>query len=163
MIAPQSNIHDGLPDRLPARTLRGLSETDAMSPDLRQCVHEFGYAIVHAMMECGVSNPGQIRQLVHEVWSGARQPGQRQIQTVAGSLDWLLIQSGAAINAATLLRVLRSNGMVIVTLDPSDYAVQASMDAIKEMGVLSKPAKHRARLRAAIAATVKHLWPQLEN
>ena len=146
------------------RALRALEDVDNMPPGLRGCVHEFGFAIVHALRSNGISNPAQIRQLVHEIWRGARQPAQRggyNKQPMLGHLDWLLLQAGASIGAKTLVRVLYQNSMVIVPRDPGKIMIDASMDAVNHMGVVSKAQKHRNRLRAAIDASTKSLWPHL--
>lgn len=159
---------DGSPALVSERTLRALAETDEMPVSLRACVHEFGYPIVHACVAAGVNRPALIRQLVHEIWMGARQPQQRQgngksgvRSKVADHLDWLLIQAGSGISAATLLRMLWSHGMTIVPREPTNQGVTASLDAVKTMGAVSRTEKHRGRLRAAIAATARHLWPQV--
>lgn len=151
---------------LPQRTLRGLDRTDAMSPDLRECVHEFGTEIVEMLVAMGVTQPNRIRTVVHGCWMGARQPLQRNLvgsmrTPVMDSLDWLLVQSGSNITAATLVRVLFANGMAILPLEPSTVMQTASMDAIKGMGLLNKPEKHRIRLRAAIRQGAARLWPHL--
>lgn len=157
---------DGL--TLPDRTLRAVAATDDMPPELRACVHEYGFAIVQGMRQAGVTDPRRIRQLVHTVWMGARQPNQRVGGTVGRKhspvlehLDWLLLQAGAAIPARTLLRTLFQHNMVIVSREPADHMVAASMDATNHMGVVSKAEKHRRRLRAAITAGARRLWPHL--
>lgn len=152
--------------RVSQRALRALDQVDNMPPGLRGCVHEFGFAIVHALRSNGISNPNQIRQLVHEIWRGARQPAQRtgyNKQPLLGHLDWILLQAGASISSKTLVRVLYQNSMVIVPREPSSIMVDASMDAVNHMGVVTKAQKHRNRLRAAIAASTKSLWPHLSE
>lgn len=151
---------------LPARTLRSLDRTDTMSPELRACVHEFGGEIVNSLLTVGVEDPGQIRAVVHSIWMGARQPAQRNQlgrsrSPVLDNLDWLMLQAGAGITAATLLRVLWQHSMVIVPRDPSTIMVGASVDAVKHMGTVSKAQKHHGRLKAAILASTKRLWPHL--
>lgn len=150
---------------LSVKTRRALSETDVMTPGLRQCVHEFGFAIVTACVESGVTEPAKIRHLVFEIWQGARH-GQQKSNGQPGAkplnfLDWVLTQAGAQINAARLLRVLWQQGFVIVPREPSPIMDTASMDAIKTLGLLTKQKKHHVRLRAAIMAATKHLWPHL--
>jgi hypothetical protein len=146
---------------LPEKTLRSFSRIDAMSPELRACVHEFGEPIVSACLQAGVRRPNVIRQLVREIWAGARQLLQRQ--PTLGSLDWILTQAGAQISAKTLVRILRDNGHYIVPLDPTAPMVEASMAEVSNFDVrCTKRDKHQRRLRAAIKAGVKHLWPDLE-
>ncbi len=148
------------------RIMKSMDAVDEMPPGLRACVHEFGFAIVNALRSNGISNPPQIRQLVHEIWMGARQPTQRtgfRQSPMLGNLDWILLQAGAGISAKTLVRVLRQHTMVIVPCEPSSIMVDASMDAVNHMGVVTKAQKHRNRLRAAIAASTKSLWPHLSE
>lgn len=151
------------------KAARAFSEVDAMPPELRQCVHEFGYAIVNACLLAGVTKPNNIRHLVHEIWNGARQPeqkmagsGQRQgsVRTLH-FLDWVLIQGGAGISAEKLVRLLWLKDYVIMPREPIKEAVAASMDAIAGMGPLTKEQKHRIRLRASIKAVVQQCWPHL--
>lgn len=136
---------------------------DAMPADLRGCVHEFGFAIVNACLQAGVRKPALIRQLVHEIWSGARQPMQRtrgvQNSSAIGKLDWLLMQADCPLSASGLLRSLAQSHHVLVPRTPSGVMVEASMDAIKDMGRLTKHEKHKARLDAAISASAKSMWP----
>ena len=157
--ASDYEIADGVPER----TLRALAKVDVMPPHLRECVHEYGYAIVHAMVAQGVTKPESIHYLVKEVWEGARQPTQRTGKKKSGGrarspvldkLDWLLIQAGAGISAATLVRVLAGCDLFIVPSEPSPAMVEASMDATNHMGVVSKAQKHRNRLRSALKASM---------
>ena len=152
---------------LPDRTLRALDEVDKMPPELRGCVHEFGFAIVDACVKSGISRPQRIRQLVYQIWQGARQPHQRSgVGKGAGAaaedyLDWVLLQAGANITAARLVRVLYDKGLVVIPHEPSDDMVVTSMMAIEGMGVMTKRKKHSTRLRAAIRAGVRQFWPGL--
>lgn len=134
------------------RTLRSFDELDRLSPRLRECVHEFGLPIVRACLQMKISEPRHIRQLVHEIWEGARQTTQRKENVTRGSLEWLLIQSGTGVSAATLIEFLARHNLAIVSSEPTAAMVAASMDAVNHMGVVSKSAKHRNRLRAAIKA-----------
>lgn len=155
--------YDG-PIRLPQRTYRALAETDTLPAALRQCVHEYGHAIVRACLAAGVTAPNQIHNLVHEIWQGARQPQQRTGSTkradrspVMDKVDWILIQAGSQISAEMLVRVLSRGGFSIVPTEPSPQMVEASMDAVNHFGVVSKTIKHRNRLRAAINVGSAHL------
>lgn len=152
---------------LPARAIRALEATDNMSPELRACVHEFGFAIVHAFVTSGITTPRTIRRLVQECWMGARQPAQRNRvgrshSPVLESLDWVMIQAGSEIGAKALLRVLWENNMVIVPREPSSVMVEASMKEVSGFNVrCTTIEKHKRRLRAAIAAQAARLWPHL--
>ncbi len=150
------------------RAQAGLNMTDGMSPELRMCVHEFGFAIVNACISVGVTKPRIIRHLVNEIWHGARQPQQRrlfeadQISRTLAHLDWLLIQKSAGIDAATLLRVLWQSDMVIVPREPASAMVEASMAEISGHNEsVTKREKHTRRLRVAIDAAARKLWPHL--
>jgi hypothetical protein len=152
------------------RTIRNLDALEQMPRALRECVHEFGSPIVNGLMQCGVIDPARIRLIVHTCWMGARQPNQRIGGTknlrnqspVVDQLDWLLIQSGCGVSAATLLRVLWMNGMVIVPYQPSPSMIEASMATVSTFDqAVTKHEKHRQRLRAAIEAGARRLWPSL--
>lgn len=148
-----------------SRSNKQFDRMEAMPSAVRQCVYEFGFEIVNACIEAGVTCPHRIRHLVFEIWNGARQPSQRRGKApgsrVAGKIDWLLIQAGAEISADKLVRVLFQNGFIVVPVEPSPYMIEASMDAVNHMGVVSKSVKHRNRLRAAHKAALKHCWPDL--
>lgn len=142
------------------RSERALAVVDSMSPELRACVHEFGYAIVRACLDAKVTEPRHIRQLVCVIWEGARQPAQRRERL--GVLDWLLLQAGAQISAATLLRVLDANNMAIVPLLPSQTMVEASLAELADHSErVTKWCKHQRRIIAAVKAGAVHLRPQL--
>lgn len=155
---------------LPERTYRALAETDAMPASLRACVHEYGFPIVSVLRQAGITNPNQIRSVVHTIWCGARSitatqrpghGGRAQPSAVLAHLDWLLLQNEAHITATTLIRVLASSRMVIVPLEPNHIMVDASIAATGQMGLVSKEEKHRGRLRAALKAGAERLWPGL--
>jgi hypothetical protein len=44
-----------------------MAQIDRMSPELRELVHEYGYTVVRAFLDCGVEKPKQIRHLVENV------------------------------------------------------------------------------------------------
>ena len=153
---------------LSERTIRAVNTVDAMPAGLRGCVHEYGYAIVEAMRQAGVSSPRAIHNLMREIWFGARQPQQRTGRKkgvrspICDQLDWLLMQSGSSLNAEGLARALKAANMVIVPLEPTDAMMGASMDATNHMGVVTKREKHRNRLRAANQAGARQFWPLLD-
>jgi hypothetical protein len=134
-----------------ARCESTLSQTDNMPGDLRACVHEFGFPIVDACLQAKVSDPRRIRQLVLEIWAGARQIGQRG--GAEGTLDWVLMQAGANISAATLERVLADFNFHIVPTNPNRAMLDASMAEVCGFNErMTKTEKHRRRLVAAIRA-----------
>lgn len=149
-----------------ARIENSYAAIDEMPPALRQCVHEFGYAIVYSCLANGVKDPAKIRQLVHEIWHGARQPMQKDGRGMgakaASHIDWILINAGAQISAMTLVRVLRQAGLVIVPMEPNKAMLEASVATVSGGGErMTKTEKHRRRLRAAIEACTKSMWPHL--
>lgn len=147
--------------RMTTKSERGLEATDDMPAGLRQCVHEYGFAIVNACLQFGVRKPAHIRQLVREIWAGARQPAQRA--TIGNRLDWLLMQAGSDLSAATLVRMLWSDSFVIAPLSPSALMTAASMATVSGHDVLvTKQQKHQMRLRAALFAA-RHMWPSLKD
>lgn len=135
---------------------------DAMPADLRSCVHEFGFAIVNVCLQAGVRKPSMIRQLVHEIWDGARQPSQRangiNNNSAIAKLDWLLLQEQCPVSANKLLRSLAQSNHFLVPRDPTTPMIAASMKAIETMGRLTKQDKHRIRLSAAIKANAQSMW-----
>lgn len=143
------------------KTTLSFERIDQMSPELRSVVHEFGEPIVAACVLAGVRQPHRIRQLVREIWEGAR--ALNQTRPRLGSLDWVLLQNGAEISGKTLIRILRDNHHYLVPLDPTKHMIAASMSEVSDFNVrCTKEEKHRRRLRAAIESGVKHLWPDLE-
>lgn len=134
-----------------AAQLRALDDVDHMSPALRGCVHEFGKPIVDACLQAGVKDPRRIRQLVKEIWSGARQTGQNS--GARQSVDWLLSQSVGATSWKTLLRFLADNNLAVVSMSPTRAMLDASMNEVSGHNIrCTREEKHRRRLIAAIKA-----------
>lgn len=163
---PESHVD---PPRSGKKLTRDFEKLDEMSMFLRELVHEFGSELVNTFIESGISRPNQIRHLILSCWKGARSPLDRSGKntTTAGPglqlLDWVLMQKGAGISAATLVRVLHADHLVILPLEPTKVGIDASMITVTPKdGPMSKPEKHRRRLRAATRAAARHLWPQLE-
>lgn len=92
------------PYQLGEKRIRHLERVDDMPPDLRSCVHDYGFAIVSTMMKYGVDNERAIREIVREVWFGPRQHGQKM--GPESTLDMVLaagpITSGALRDLSTL-------------------------------------------------------------
>lgn len=133
------------------RRERALAEIDIMPDDLRSCVHEFGYPIVDACRQAGVRQPNRIRQLVLQIWAGARAP--YEVSGPEGTLDWVLAQAGANISAARLERVLAAYDLRIIPVTPTREMLDASMAEVSDFTQkITKREKHLRRLRAAISA-----------
>lgn len=129
-----------------------LDRMDSMDSCHRELVHEFGLPIVDAFLKHGLTNPAAIREIMREVWGGARQQGQR-VRTL-GALDSLLINSGSSITARGLRRFLADNHHMIVSSEPTRAMIEASMSEVSDFSVrCTKEEKHRRRLRAAIRAS----------
>jgi hypothetical protein len=60
-----------------ARCRRRMERVDAMSPELRACVHEYGLTIVDAFVDIGVTKARHIRHLVETVRKGSVEIGNR--------------------------------------------------------------------------------------
>lgn len=148
-------------DRVQARTQRELDVTDGMTRELRECVHEFGLPIVERLMWHGVRSPGAIREIVREIWDGARQPSQRLYASTGGSvvnkLDWVLLQANCPISAKRLIRVLDDRSFTVSPSHPTAAMIDASLDALQSHGFVSKREKHRLRLMAALKAAQQEL------
>jgi hypothetical protein len=148
-----------------AVVLRQIEAVDRMPPNLRQCAHEYGYAIVEACMQAGVRDPRKIRNLVREIWAGARQPKQKTSgnrNATMDHLDWVLIQAGAEISAARLVRFLHDFNWAIVPLFPNRAMLSASMAEVSGFDErMTKTEKHTRRLTAALRAGSMSLWPHL--
>lgn len=130
---------------------RQLDEVDQMAADLRSCVHEFGLPIVSILVKHGIRKPAHVREVVHEIWSGARQSGQRG--GGSNTLEWFLLQTGGAPSAAALQRVLTANGLMIVHTAPTKAMINASMATVTPAdGPMTKQEKHKRRLFAALQA-----------
>lgn len=49
------------------RRAKRMDEIDKMAPELRKCVHDYGLAIVDALLKLGVKKPNQIRHVVETI------------------------------------------------------------------------------------------------
>lgn len=46
-----------------------MDRIDALPPEVRQVVHEYGVTVVNALMQCGVSKPKHMRHIISVVIS----------------------------------------------------------------------------------------------
>jgi hypothetical protein len=44
-----------------------MARIDAMPPEVRALVHQYGFHVVHTIMEAGVTKPAQIRNIVETI------------------------------------------------------------------------------------------------
>lgn len=133
------------------RREKSFERLDMLSPELRECVQEFGGPIVEACLQANVNRAPALRQLVLEIWAGARQMG--QASGPEGTLDWVLAQAGANITAARLERILHDFSLKIVPVTPTSEMIDASMAEVSRFTErVTKAEKHRRRLMAAVKA-----------
>jgi hypothetical protein len=143
-----------------ARRYRSLDVIDGMPSGLRESVHEFGLPIVSVLVKHGVKSPKAIREIVKEVWAGARQEGQRN--DARSIVDWLLMQNGA--HPPSVYRMLAENNHVLTTVEPTRAMVEASMAELANHNVrCTKYEKHCWRLRAALRAAMKVMVRRSDN
>lgn len=144
-----------------ALRLDHLKRVDALPAQLRECVHDFGFPIVNAFMECGVRSPAKIRQLIGIVLSGIRERSQsgKNGSGLKHVVDDLLIQSGSGMTAKGFASVLRINNVLIIPAAPNKAMIEASIDAVDwSQGKISKSDKHSRRLNAALHAGARAHW-----
>lgn len=137
---------------LSAKRHTDLARVDSMPSGLRSCVHEFGLPIVTVLTKFGIENPSHIREVVSEIWNGARQDG--QMSGAWNSLDVLLARG--SLSSDGLFRFLSQNNLAIVSAEPTREMLNASLSEVSGFTVrCTKEEKHRRRLRAAIRAGMK--------
>jgi hypothetical protein len=133
---------------------RALETTDKLPPQLRSLVHEYGLPIITTCVKHGVTNPAKIRELVRDIWAGARQT--QQNGSAHETLDWLLMQAGANISAKKLRRFLADNNLVICSAEPTRPMLNASMAEVSGHNFrCTREEKHRLRLRAALRSAMQ--------
>lgn len=131
------------------KRISALDKVDSMTPAIRACVHEFGLPIVSTLMKFGVTSPANIREIVTEIWFGARQSGQKG--GVMKSLDVIL--ASGPISSEALMVMLEKGNRTIVPLFPTRAMLDASMKEVSGFNVhVTKEEKHKRRLIAAINA-----------
>jgi len=58
---------EALEDMLDRHRAARMTAIDRLSPDLRKLVHDYGYTVVRAFLDCGVHKPNQLKHLVETV------------------------------------------------------------------------------------------------
>lgn len=132
------------------RVRKRMATVDAMPPDLRACVHDFGLTIVTAMLQAGVTNHRHIRHLVDTVRIGSIEIGNRQ------ETDEMRQEVGRR-----YARYLRNRGFLVVPELPSETMIRASIDALHDEGIadfrVNRHRKHAIRLvNANVAGHMEH-------
>lgn len=153
----------------PSPSALGLSNdpdvVDMLPAPLRSVVHEFGWSVVRAFLDSGVRNPATIRHLIHTVWLGAREPGNKRplaTNNILAQIDDVLVRSGSGISARALLRQLRAVNHTITVREPTQHMIAASIAALGSVPrVVTYEEKHRLRLRAALLRSERDMFPWL--
>lgn len=155
-------------DPLPGKgRVKNMEAYDALPASLRECVHEYGYPIVAALHQQGITKASVVHHLVREIWDGARGfntdgPSANARTGPAPVLDWLLVNSGSSLHAGTIARALWQRGFVIVPRDPSTGMIEASKATVSNFDQLvTKTDKHKRRLKAALEQYASAYWPSL--
>jgi len=61
------NEGDGHQERVQARRIARMEAIDRYPKEIRELVHEYGWNVVHALVDCGVKKPNQMRHIVETV------------------------------------------------------------------------------------------------
>jgi len=116
-----------------------MREIDALSPDIREIVHEEGWTIVKAFLDLGIKKAPQIKHLISTVRDGSSAYG----NGTRGAKDVPVLIAELATRAPYL---------AIVEREPTQQMVEESMKTVAGMSeIVGKYEKHHRRLRAAIA------------
>lgn len=138
---------------------RRMSEVDALPPDYRALVHEYGWGVVSAFWRMKI--PAKLtRHLIDTVLNGSHEIRERRWNTnvishAAERMNKTLNEFRLPANGQAIVESLRRNGGILVPLQPTAAMVHASMDALprrQPMEWVSKEKKHRLRLADALAA-----------
>jgi len=118
------------------RIIARMSEIDALPADVRELVHEYGWSIVKAFRDAGVTRARNILHLVRMVQQGSAE----------GCARPLIYIDDAP-------KTLAGNGLAVIPAEPSPAMLAASLAEVSGFNVhVTKPEKHRLRLVAAIRA-----------
>lgn len=149
---------------LPAPILAAIRErqarVDELTPDQRALVHQFGWGVVSAFLNLGVTKPRQIRHLIETVQRGSVETQERfPVGTVlapaAIRLQDVLKDLGVmGLSPSMLTQAIRRRGGVVVPMSPPDYMVEASIEALHRPRYadvrVSRWEKHKIRLSDAL-------------
>jgi len=110
-----------------------MQTIDSLPEDWRALVHEYGFAVVMAMIGCGVKKPRHARHIINTV------------------LDELSPLRGSFSNQGTKTRA--ENRLALIPCEPTEAMILASMATVASFEVhVTKREKHKLRLRAALRA-----------
>lgn len=54
-------------ERVQARRIARMEMIDKYPEEIRKLVHEYGWTVVHALIDCGVEKPNQIQHIVETI------------------------------------------------------------------------------------------------
>lgn len=150
--------HDGQ-----QRAMARMARVDAMDPELREVVHDFGLTVVDAFLQQNIKSSRIIRHLIWQVLRGSREVGNRSgmerprlqpwpVEAINDELALLRLPPVGERIASALI----DHGKTLVPIEPSDRMVAASIAALDGLTHrVTKEVKHRLRLRRAIAEAMK--------
>jgi hypothetical protein len=137
-----------------SRVGRRMARIDALSPEIRQLVHEEGLTVVGAFLDLGVTAPRHIRHLISTVRCGSNNGGMNPLQREAA-------HRSLGIDDEVVTKLKRA-GLAVVPLEPTPRMIDASIALVRDhTEAMTKPEKHRRRLQAAILAAARGRWPHL--
>lgn len=137
------------------------AHVDSLPADIRALVHDFGWGVVSAYLQAGVTKAKRIRHLIETTLDGSWEIRSRRLNTqvisrAAERLNKCLSEFHLPANGQALVDSLRRNGAVIVCMQPTTAMVDASIHALHQPqyanAYVTKQEKHRIRLTAALRA-----------
>lgn len=142
-----------------------MALVDAMKPEHRALVHEYGLNMVLAFLQNGVTDAPNIRHLIRTVRNGAQEPRVRlghalktRGEALLRSLDPWLISQGAGFSGRQVVQVIRDRGYAVLPLGPTTAMIEASLSALDGMSLMQRQPKHVRRLQMALNAGDKAMW-----
>jgi hypothetical protein len=134
---------------------------DALPPEWRALVHEFGASVVRELLMSGVTSPDRARHLIGAILIGATEPGNKirsfDLPRWAHQAEIVLSRVGCSVPIRSLQAQMRMANCVIAPLSPSGPMIMASMKAIEGMPLMTKPRKHTLRLTAALTSVTAEI------
>ena len=120
-----------------------MDRVDALTPEMRALVHDYGKAIVDAFASAGVTKGKIIRNIITTIWRGQSELGPSEFGEQQKRRE--LFEAVATI---------KGHGFAVVPLEPTPAMIAASIDALTVSGLQSTPItrhrKHKVRLQRAI-------------
>lgn len=144
----------------------GMAAVDALKPEHRALVHEYGLACVDALLQAGVTKPGQMRQIIGTIRAGGgtdRRPlygfkPENKGRAVLAALDPFLVAQGAGFTGRQVVQVIRDKGYSVLPRTPTREMLEASLHALDNKGLVTRIDKHTLRLQAALHRGDLEMW-----